>query len=206
MPAKRLRLTSANVFTLVSALFVLSAGVKAQTSGVTVKATVSEIVALSVLPNSTQGSVQADVVSSGNTVRITLSGDLTEGPVIRVPLLVRSNSSFKITAAVETKTAAPIQLAVTDVRATGMLVSPAAIAQLNVPRKLDLRGLNESAFSAPDLLNDLRPLLVMSGPRVSLGGTLVSPNNALQITLLIGLKAHPAHGSSIHLTLVGTPE
>lgn len=206
MPAKRLRLTSANVFTLVAVLFVLPVGVKAQTGGVTVKATVSEIVALSVLPNSTQGNVQADVVSSGNTVRITLSGDLTEGPVIRVPLLVRSNSSFKITAAVETKTAVPIQLSVTDVRATGVLVSPAAIAELNVLRKLDLRGLNESASSVSNLLNDVRPLLVVSGPRVSLGGTLVSPNNALQITLLIGLKAQPDHGSPIHLTLVGSPE
>ena len=204
MPAKRLRLTSANVFTLVAVLFVLPAGVKAQTGGVTVNATVSEVVALSVLPNSTQGNVRADVGSSGNTVRITLSGDLTEGPVIRVPLLVRSNSSFKITAAVET--AAPIQLSVTDARATGALVSPAAIAELNVPRTLDLRGLNESASSAPELLNDVRPLLVVSGPRVSLGGTLVSPNNALQITLLIGLKTPPAHGSPIHLTFVGTPE
>ena len=204
MPAKRLRLTSANVFTLVALLFVLPAGVKAQAGGVTVKATVSEIVALSVLPNSTQGNVRADVVSNGNTVRIVVSGDLTETPVIRVPLLVRSNSSFKITAAVET--AAPIQLSVTDVRGTGVLVSPAAIAELNVPRTLDLRGLNESASSAPDLLNDVRPLLVVSGPRVSLGGTLVSPNNALQITLLIGLKTQPAHGSPIHLTFVGTPE
>ena len=205
MPAKRLRLMSASVFTLVAVLFVLPAGVKAQTGVVTMKATVSEIVALSVLPNSTQGNVQADVASSGNTVRITLSGDLTEGP-IRVPLLVRSNSSFKITAAVETKTAAPIQLSVTDVRATGVLVSARAIPELNVQRQFDLRGLNESASSTPNLSNDVRPLLVLSGPRVSLGGTLFSPNNALQITILIGLKAQTAHGSPIHLTLVGSPE
>lgn len=206
MPAKRLRLTCRHVFALVAVLFVLAAGVNPQTGGVTLKGAISKTVALSVLPNSTESNVETDVTSSGNTVRITLSGDITEAPVIRVPLLVRSNSSFKITAAVESTTAALTQLSVTDVRATGTLVSPQAITELNVPGQFDLRGLKESASSAPDLLDDVRPLLVVSGPRASLGGTLVSPNNALQITLLIGLKPQPAHEWSIHLTLVGTPE
>lgn len=206
MPAKRLRLTCRHVSTLVAVLCVAATGVKTQTGGVTLKGTVSTTVTLSVLPNSTKSNVQTDVTSSGNTVRIMLSGNTTEAPVIRVPLLVRSNSRFKITAAVESKTAAVAQLSVTDVRATGPWVSPQAIPGLSVPRQLDFRGLNESASLAPNLLNDARPLLVVSGPRVSAGGTLASPNNALQITLLIGLKFHPAHVSPIHLTLVGTPE
>lgn len=206
MPAKRSGLACRHVFALIAVLFVLPAGVKAQTGRVALKATVSETVALSVLPNSTNAHVETSVTSNGNIVRVTLSGDMTEAPVIRVPLLVRSNSSFKITAAVESKTAALSQLLVTDVRATGSLVSPQAITKLNVPRQFDLRGLNESASSAPNLLDDIRPLLVASGPRISLGGTLASPNNALQITLLIGLKPQPAHASSIHLTFVATPE
>ena len=82
MPAKRLRLWS-YVFTLGAVLLVVPAGVEAQTGGVTMKATVSEIVALSVLPNSIHG----DVVSTGNTVRISLKDN--DAPVIRVPLLVR---------------------------------------------------------------------------------------------------------------------
>jgi hypothetical protein len=187
-------------------LFVLATGVSAQTGGMTAKASVSETVALSVLPNSTQSNVETEVTSSGNTVRITVSGDTTAAPVIRVPLLVRSNSSFKITAAVDSKTAELTQLAVTEVRATGVFVSPQAISELNVPRQFDLRGLNESVSSAPKLLDDVLPSLVVSGPRVSRGGTLASPNNALQITLLIGLKPQLARGWSIHLTFVGTPE
>jgi hypothetical protein len=176
-------------------LLLAPASVEAQTAAVTMKATVSEIVTLSVLANSTG----VNAVSTGNTVRITVSGD----DVIRVPLLVRSNSSFKISAAVESNTAEVTQLSVTDVRATGMLVSPQAVSELNVPRQFDVRGLDESTSPVLSLLDISRPVLVASGPRVSRGGTLVSPNNALQITLLIRLKPQPARGP-IHLTFVAT--
>ena len=161
------------IFTLTAAvLFIVPAGVEAQTGRVTLKATVSETVTLSVAPGFSQSNV--DVVSSGgNTVRITLSGN---DVVIRVPLLVRSNSSFKISAVSESTIA---ELSVVDVQATGTLVSPQAVNGLNVPLKFDAN-------------------LIASGPRVSLGGTLDSPNNALQITLLIRLNSH---GS---LTLVAT--
>ena len=199
MPAKRLRLGS-HVFTLVVGLLLVPACVEAQTGGVTIKSTVSEVVALSVLPNSIHG----DVVSTGNTVRITVSGADADAPVIRVPLLVRSNSSFKITAAVESITAEVTQLSVVDARATGTLVSPNAISELNVPREFDVRGLNESTSSVQNLLAPSRPVLVASGPRVSRGGTLTSPNNALQLTLLIRLKPQPARGWLVHLTFVGT--
>lgn len=199
MPAKRLRLRS-YVFTLFAVLLLVPAGVEAQTGGVTMTSTVSETVALSVLQNSIHG----DVVSTGNTVRITLSGAETDAPVIRVPLLVRSNSSFKISAAVESNTAEVTQLSVTDVRATGTLVSPQAISEFNVPRQFDVRGLDDSTSSVPNLLDPSRPVLVASGPRVSRGGTLVSPNNALQITLLIRLKPQAARGWLAHLTFVGT--
>ena len=45
-------------------------------------------------------------------MRMTLSGDEAKSPVIRVPLLVRSNSSFKISAVFESKTAELTQLSV----------------------------------------------------------------------------------------------
>ena len=187
-----------------AAVFVLPAGVEAQTGGVTMKSTVSEVVALSVLPNSTQNNIETSLVSTGRTVRITLSGADGDAPVIRVPLLVRSNSSFKISAAVESNTAEVTQLSVVDARATGTLVSPNAVSELNVPRQIDVRGLEESTSSVQNLLDPSRPVLVASGPRVSRGGTLTSPNNALQLTLLIRLKPQPARGWLVHLTFVGT--
>ena len=133
MPAKRLRLGS-HVFTLVVVLLLVPVCVKAQTGGVTMKSTVSEVVALSVLPNSNQNNLETSFVSNGSTVQITVSGTDAEAPVIRVPLLVRSNSSFKISAAVESNTAEVTQLSVVDARATGTLVSPQALSELNSAR------------------------------------------------------------------------
>ena len=203
MPAKRLRLGS-HVFTLVVVLLLVPACVEAQTGGVTIKSTVSEVVALSVLPNSTQSHVETSLVSTGSTVRVTLSGAAVDVQVIRVPLLVRSNSSFKISAAVESNTAEVTQLSVVDARATGTLVSPNSVSELNVPRQFDVRGLDESTSSVQNLLDPSRLVLVASGPRVSRGGTLTSPNNALQITLLIRVKPQPGRGWLVHLTFVGT--
>ena len=177
MPAKRLRLGCRHALNLVGLLLLVSAGVRAQSGGVTINGSISETVALSVVPNSTQGNVGTEVFTNGNTVRIILSGGPSEAPVIRVPLLVRSNTRFKITATVESEKVALTTLSVTDVRATGALVPLQAIAELNVPRQFDLRGLAERSFSTPNLPEDTRPRLVLSGPRVSLGGTLVSANN-----------------------------
>ena len=158
--------------------------VEAQSSGsAMLKGTVSETVALSVLPNFTHNNIDVNIVSSGSTVRVTLSSTDAKAPVIRVPLLVRSNSSFKISAAVESSTAELSQLSVIDVRATGSLVSPAAISELEISPQ-------------PDLL--------LSGPRISLGGTLNSPNNALEVTLFIRMKPQPVRGWLVHLTLTGT--
>ncbi|HEV8187508.1 MAG TPA: hypothetical protein VGP83_07165 [Pyrinomonadaceae bacterium] len=203
MPAKRLRLGS-HVFTLVAVLLLIPAGVEAQSGGVTIKSTVSEVVALSVLPNSTRGDVETSIVSTGNTVRITLSGVDADATVIRVPLLVRSNSSYKISAAVESNTAEVTQFSVVDARVTGSLVSPNAITELNVARQFDVRGLDDSTSSVQNPLDLSRPVLVASGPPVSRGGTLTSPNNALQITLLIRLKPQIGRGWLVHLTFAGT--
>jgi hypothetical protein len=181
MPARGLRLRC-HLLVLVGVL--VPAGVKAQSS-VILTGRVSETVTLSVPPNS----IDADVISIGNTVRLTLSS--TNAPVIRVPLLVRSNSGFKITAHFESTTAVVTQLSVVDVRATGRLVSPQSV-----------NALVSNPLSEPD---PSQPLLVATGPRVSLGGTLDSPNNALQITVLIRLKPEPLRESLVHLTFAATP-
>ena len=147
-----------HIFILV-VLFV-PASIAAQT--VTLSGSVSETVALSV-------------------TRITLSGDDT---VIRVPVLVRSNSDFKISAVFESQTAELSELSVVDVHATGNLVSPQAVNTVDKRREGDV---------------------VLLGPRISLGGTLNSPNNALQVTLLIRIKPQTVSGWMAHLKLVGSP-
>jgi hypothetical protein len=191
------------IFALSAVVFLVPVGAEAQTGGssVTLKGTVSETVALSILPNSTHNNIDMDVMSTGATVRMTLSGSGAEPSVIHVPLLVRSNSGFRISAAVESTTAVLSQLAVADVRATGALVSPLAVSELDVPQQFDLRN---AAWTSSSSLDISHPLLVLSGPRVSLGGTLESPNNALQITLLICMKPQSGQAWLVHLTFAAT--
>jgi hypothetical protein len=170
------------VFTLLAVVLLVPVGVQAQTASVAMKGMVSETVTLSVAPASARS----------NTVDITLSGDDDQCQMIRVPLLVRSNSGFKITPKFESKTAVLSQLSLGEVWATGKLVSPQIIGAI-YPGNPQLD---------PDTS---QPLLVVSGPRVSLGGTPDSPNNALKITVLIRLKPQPARAWSAHLTFVATP-
>jgi hypothetical protein len=177
------------VFAVLAVLFLVPASVVAQSGSVTLQGTVSEFVALSILPNSIQGELNTAVVSSGaNTVRITLSGD-TESPVIRVPLLVRSNSSFRISAVFESQTTMLDQLSVIELRSTGRLVSTEAVNAVVLP--------------AGDL-EVSRALAVLTGPRVSLGGKLDSPNNALQLTLLIRLRPELGRRLLANLTFIAT--
>ena len=177
------------LLTLIAVGVFVPAGVKAQNS-VVMKARVSEVVTLSGSPTSAPSNTIV-VNHGGNTVEVTLADDNSASQVIRVPLLVRSNTGFKISASFESKTAVLSQLTMGEVRATGRLVSPQIVNSVRVKPQIN-----------PDTS---QPLLVLTGPRVSLGGTLTSPNNALEITLLIHLKQERPRDSSIHLTFVATP-
>lgn len=193
MPARWLRPKCRPVFTLVAAVLLLSATVEAQTasSSVTLTARVSETISLSVPPTFNQNNTRVDVIGNGgNTVRISVSSDDAFSPVIRVPLLVRSNTDFNISATFASDSAELKQLSVVDVHATGPLTS----------RQL----VNFVKVKPASAINTSQPMLVLSGPRVSFGGTLDSPNNALHVTLLIHLNPHATHAWQIHLTLVGT--
>ena len=187
MPARSLKPKCLEVFALLAALMLVPVGVKAQR--VTLQGSVSETVALSVLPNFTHDHTDVHVVTGGNTVRVTLSSTNAKSPVLRVPLLLRSNTGFKLSASVESQTAVLTHLSILDVRPTGSLVSPEVVNSLVKP-EIEV--------------NDSQPLLVLSGPRVSLGGTLNSPNNALQVTLLIRMRPEPGRGSLVHLTFTAT--
>jgi hypothetical protein len=173
----------ARYLTLIAVLFLVPVCAHAQTGSVTLQGNVSETVVLSVLPNFTDENI--NVFGSGGAVRVTLSSAAAE---FRVPLLVRSNSGFKISAYLESQTAVLTDLSVIDVRPTGSLVSPEVV----------------NALVRPEVtLNASHPSLVLTGPRVSLGGTLQSPNNALQVTLLIRMQSL-SPGQVVHLTFTGT--
>jgi hypothetical protein len=194
------RLNFACICALIAPVFFLPVCAKAQTGSVTLTGVVSETVALSVLPNSIDGNVVTHVVQSGNTVTVVVSGENATHAEFRVPLLVRSNSGFKISAVVEPGTAKMTQFSIVDVRGTGPLVSPAAINEV-MGRRLEVTK-EVSASTDKDLTGQT---VIASGPRVSLGGTLNSPNNALQIMVLIRLEPSSAPGQLVRLSFAAAP-
>lgn len=188
--------------------------VEAQRRGVSLTGTVTEIVALTIAPNSSHSDIDLNTVSTGSSVRLTLSGAGVKSPVIRVRLLVRSNTGFNISGILESNTVLLTQLWVIDVRATGKLVSREAIESLEIPQDFDMRGRKDTEASKgssnsskkSSIFDVTHPFLLLSGPRVSLGGTLESPNNALQITVLIRLKPQSTGDWRVHLTFLNNKQ
>ena len=200
----RFQLTCRLVFGVIAVMVLMSGRTVAQNAGVVLNGVVSGTVALSVPRILPPNTIKTDVVSTGNRVDITFSTAAKDG-VIRLPLLVRSNCGFKITGVFESNSAVVTQVVITSVQATGPLVSRQAVRDIRIARRFDARGPEEKVFpgSVGPELSDSLP--VLSGPRISLGGTLDSPGNALEIVLLIRLQPESAPATS-HLTLLATPE
>ena len=142
------------------------ASVEAQRRGVTLTGAVNETVALSIAPNSSHSDIDVDAVSTDSTVRMTLPGTGIKSPVIRVRLLMRSNIGFNVSGILESNTVVGTQLSVIGVRATGKLVSPEAIGNLQIPQEFDMRG-RKDADSPEQGVSNLeisQPFLLLSGP------------------------------------------
>jgi hypothetical protein len=172
---------------------------------VTVRANVSETVAVSVSPNLTQDHVQINVQSDFKALTLTLSGSGTEVLAVRVPILIRSNIDYLISTLVQSQAVTLANFAVLDARPTGRFVAPDAIANLKVARELKDRTANGTIQTASLPLNLSSPLSIFSGPRVSLAGTLNSTDNALEVTLLINVKPDASAGNwLLRVTLSGS--
>jgi hypothetical protein len=169
-----------------------------------VKGSVSEIVALSVSATSPQENVQI-AHSDPKALTLTLSGSGPDVLVVRVPLLIRSNIDYVISTLVQSQAVTLVNFAVLDARPTGRFVTSDAIADLKVARELDSRNRNRTIQTDSLPLNLSSPLAILSGPRVSLSGTLNSTDNALEVSLLITVK--PDAGADnwlLRLTLSGS--
>ena len=161
-----------SVFVLATVILFLPITVRSQTAAsIGMNASVSETVVLSMSPTAKTDNIESETVAAGNSLRVLLSGNGHEPAVLRVPLLVRSNIRYRISATVESQSVIVDQLFVTDVRGTGKFVAREAI-NVTVAKQHDLLDLSNS-------------LLILTGPRVSLAGTLNSPDNALEVFLLI---------------------
>jgi hypothetical protein len=176
---------------------------------VTMKAGVSEFVALSAGPTMPQHNLRIDAQADPGSLTLTLSGSATDVVEVRVPILIRSNSSYNVSALVRSQAATLASFVVLDARPIGRFVATDALTNLSVTRELDRRATNgqgqtTAANSLP--LNLSTPLSILSGPRVSLAGTLNSADNALEVIILIAVKPDAgATGWLTSVSLSGSP-
>jgi len=169
-------------------------------------ARVNETVSLSVGEAFTENNVRIESHATGKTLGLTLSGSSTDVVAVRLPILIRSNTSYGISALVRSRAATLANFAVIGARPTGRFAALDAVASLNVARELDGRSTNGRIQNAFMPLNLSSSFSILSGPRVSLAGTLTSIDNALEVTLLIAARPEAnADEWTLHLILTASP-
>jgi hypothetical protein len=169
---------------------------------------VSGTVAISI-PRNAEASDKGVRVNVGRnadqSLTVTIDGE-TRGPaLVRIPVQIRSNTSYRLSAAATSSGSGLKSLSVVDARPTGNLVDALAVENLRVA----------TAFGAGPGVNNLTragspnfssPAELLSGPRVSLGGTLQSPQNALEVTLSLTVEPRGAgQGWTFELLLSAVP-
>ncbi len=183
---------------------------RAQTGGGSVRMSggVSETVVLSI----PQGSAPPGVLVSTSrnadqSLTVNISGatrDLTE---LRIPVQIRSNTAYSLSAAAKAAGSNLSSLLVVNARPTGPLAAPGAAEAVSVAAAFDGRGgANQLTVAGGDRPNLSALSELLSGPRVSLGGTLQSPQNALEVVLSLTVEPQ-ADGQSwtVELLLSAAP-
>lgn len=193
-----------SVFVLATVIVCLPITVRSQTaSSIGMKGSVSQVVVLSVSPSAMHENIQSETAVEGNSLRVLLSGNSHGSEEIRVPLLLRSNSAYSVSARVESQSAIVNQLSVKDVRVTGRFVVPEAIKVTVAPPHDPLSPKPNMASNSPlDLSKNFQ---LFSGPRISLAGTLNSPDNALEVFIVIKVTPIKQAGNwQLNMTLSST--
>lgn len=171
---------------------------------VTVGGQVSRTVFLNVAPGARLSADNFRVThtqSNAHTVQLSISVAGGESRLVSIPLQLRSNAGFKLSASAELSEASLSAMRVTAARATGMFVTAEAVNAATQDIATDDAHGNTNAprFSSSHTL--------LTGPRISLAGTYDTPSNALEVTLL--LEVRPQDGqqhASIELTLSALPD
>jgi len=183
---------------------------RAQAGGgsITMTGVVSELVALSV-PQTTEAPGVLVNTSRGadNSLTVTLSGNSLGLTEVSIPVQIRSNTAYRLSAAATTSGSDLKSLLVVGARTTGTLAAPDAAEALSVAAAFDGRSSNDSStavgFNLPNLSS---PSELLSGPRATLGGTLQSPRNAVEVTLSVAVAPRAdAQSWSVELLFSAAP-
>jgi hypothetical protein len=136
-----------------------------------------------------------------HTVHLSISVPGGEARLVSIPLQLRSNTGFRLSASAESSGASVSTLRLTDARATGSLVAADAV---NAATR-DAASEDAHANTYSSQFPSARTLL--TGPRISLGGTHDAPSNALEVTLLLEVRPREGYqNSNVELTLTASPE
>ena len=142
----------------------------AQSGSVVLRGGVSRTVALSLSPDAAHARVE-NAFESGDGLRLVISGSGSEVRNVEVPILIRSNTSYNIIASTQSQTAVVKELRVLRIEPGGKLVAGDAVSGVSI---------RPQAGNASSL--------VLNGPRVSIGGGLNSPDNALKVVLSLSVQ------------------
>ena len=165
-------------------------------ASIVMSASVSKTITLSLGPSAAPH-VRAELsaLENGGVLRLVVSGSGVRN--LQIPILVRSNIPYNIVASVQSQTDVVTQLSVLRIEPGGRLVAGDAVSGAVIERRR-----SEGRFSDID---PAVPFSILSGPRVSLGGGLNSPDNALKAILSISVKPKVEKESwTIELTLQGS--
>lgn len=175
----------------------------ARQGGAAVKVTgrVSPVVAISAAPPVRAEGSDAQVSTSNagpHALTVSLSGAGVGVTKIDVPLRLRSNVGFTLTASCVTREATLSALSVVEVGTGGRFVHPGAAGRVGVTAAFDGRPGRPAGSGGGEHLSS--PVTILDGPPISMTGTLDSPDNYVEIVLRVTLYA-PDAGKLWHAEL-----
>ena len=180
------------------------------TESIVLRGSVSKTITLSLGTSATQGITELIAFASAGGLRLEAAGSGFESD-LQVPLLIRANTSYKLSAEVQTQTAVLTQLRVLSVERGGKLVASDAVTGVTIERQFAIAP-ESSSTDQNDLLNMniSLPFTILNGPRISLGGGPKSLDNALKVVLLLSVRPKTdTYNWALHLKLeanaTGTP-
>jgi hypothetical protein len=176
-----------------------------ESGSIVLRGSVSKTVSLSLSPDASHTRVELNAIENNGVLNVLLSGSGFERNV-EVPILIRSNVSYNLTASIQSQNAVSMKLRVLSVEPTGMLVARGAVTGVAVDPLFDMRrGDSFAGDEGRSTIDDLVPFTILSGSRISLGGGLKSPNNALKVILLLSVQPNVEKGNwTVNLKLQGS--
>ena len=178
-------------------------------ASITVNGQVSEAVFISIAPGAQLSSENLQVTYSNlntHSVRLSINASGGDARRLSIPVQLRSNVPYTLSAAANLNGMRLRKFCVAGARPTGRLVAANASTAVNATSceasTADLQTLdvNRGAHAFSSLF------ALLKGPRISLGGTLETPSNALEVTVLIEVapQDNEEHGN-VELMLSALP-